>query len=372
MTLDLVPRVAARQRAGRGDRRHGVLLRARLGHRRSGTRRCPLDRDGGPGCLRAEIGGAGRPRPAEGPGAWPRRCSDSRGRRRPLAAAFFTGASPPTPGRGYGVSRCSRQATRRSRAGIRSRWPARRPKPPARAWATPRSAGSRLQGPMPHTAAEAAAHAITRSRGCAASPTSGPSSSRSVAGAGAGHAAPTARRAQLAAAIYAFSLSALLGVSALYHRVNWRPAARRWMRRLDHTMIFVLIAGTYTPFALLVLHGTMAQVVLIAVWACAGAGAVLNLIWWDAPKPVTAAVYLSTGWIAVLAFPQLWAGLGPVGFGLLVARRRPLHGRRRRLRAPPPRSAPRGLRLPRDLPPAGDRRGGLPVRRDRDLRAAHG
>jgi hemolysin III len=125
-------------------------------------------------------------------------------------------------------------------------------------------------------------------------------------------------KATLAAAIYAFSLSALLGVSALYHRVNWRPAARRWMRRLDHTMIFVLIAGTYTPFALLVLHGAVAEIVLVAVWACAAAGLVLNLVWWDAPKPVTAAVYLSTGWIAVLAFPQLWDGLGPVGFGLIL------------------------------------------------------
>jgi hemolysin III len=125
-------------------------------------------------------------------------------------------------------------------------------------------------------------------------------------------------KATIAAAIYAFSLSALLGVSALYHRVDWRPTARRWMRRLDHTMIFVLIAGTYTPFALLVLHGTLAEVVLVAVWASAAAGMVLNLIWWDAPKPVTAAVYLSTGWIAVLAFPQLWSGLGPIGFGLVL------------------------------------------------------
>jgi hemolysin III len=124
--------------------------------------------------------------------------------------------------------------------------------------------------------------------------------------------------ATIAAGIYAFSLSALLGVSALYHRINWRPAARRWMRRLDHTMIFVLIAGTYTPFALLVLHGDLARVVLIAVWVMAGAGTVLNLLWWNAPKQVTAAVYISTGWVAVLAVPQLWNGLGPIGFGLIV------------------------------------------------------
>ena len=123
---------------------------------------------------------------------------------------------------------------------------------------------------------------------------------------------------RIAAAIYAFSLSGLLGVSALYHRITWRPAARRWMRRLDHTMIFVLIAGTYTPFALLVLHGDLARFVLIGVWVMAGAGTVLNLLWWNAPKAVTAAVYISTGWIAILAFPQLWDGLGPIGFGLIV------------------------------------------------------
>ena len=60
------------------------------------------------------------------------------------------------------------------------------------------------------------------------------------------------------------------------------------------------------------------SVVLIAVWAFAAAGVILNLAWWNAPKPVTAAVYLSTGWIAVVAFPQLWEGLGPVGFGLVA------------------------------------------------------
>src|SRR4051794_37810876 len=66
-------------------------------------------------------------------------------------------------------------------------------------------------------------------------------------------------KATLAVTIYAVSLSALFGTSALYHRVEWtRPSRRQWMRRLDHSMIFFLIAGTYTPFALLVLHGTLA------------------------------------------------------------------------------------------------------------------
>src|SRR5215211_7204787 len=75
-------------------------------------------------------------------------------------------------------------------------------------------------------------------------------------------------RATLAAAIYAGSLILLLGTSALYHRVNWkRPLARAWMRRLDHAMIVLLIAGTVTPFALLVREGPLATALLIAVWA---------------------------------------------------------------------------------------------------------
>src|SRR5580704_19252198 len=74
-------------------------------------------------------------------------------------------------------------------------------------------------------------------------------------------------RARVAATIYAVAVSGLLGTSALYHRVTWRPAARRWMRRLDHSMIFVLIAGTYTPVALLALKGTLANVILIVLWA---------------------------------------------------------------------------------------------------------
>jgi hemolysin III len=126
-------------------------------------------------------------------------------------------------------------------------------------------------------------------------------------------------RATLAVAIYAVSLSALFGTSALYHRVNWRrPNVRRWMRRLDHTMIFLLIAGTYTPFALLVLHGTLATAILIAVWTGALAGTIVEMIWIDAPKWVTAIIYLQLGWVAIVAFPELWSELG-VGGTALVA-----------------------------------------------------
>ena len=90
---------------------------------------------------------------------------------------------------------------------------------------------------------------------------------------------------RLAATIYAASVAALFGVSALYHRITWASAAaRRWMRRLDHSVIFVLIAGTYTPFALLVLDGPLATVILVVVWAGALGGILLKLVWIDAPK----------------------------------------------------------------------------------------
>jgi hemolysin III len=118
-------------------------------------------------------------------------------------------------------------------------------------------------------------------------------------------------RARLAVAVYGLSVAALFGTSALYHRVDWRTlGARRWMRRLDHTMIFVLIAGTYTPFSLLVLPGTLGLVILIAVWSAALAGAVFKLVWIDAPGWLGAATYISIGWIAVIAVPELVDRLG--------------------------------------------------------------
>jgi hemolysin III len=125
--------------------------------------------------------------------------------------------------------------------------------------------------------------------------------------------------ARVAIAAYAVSLSALFGVSALYHRVDWRrPEVRRWMRRLDHTMIFLLIAGTVTPFALLVLDGPLATALLIAVWTGAAAGAIVELVWIDAPKGVSAAVYIAVGMIGAIGFPAIVAEAGIVA-GLLIA-----------------------------------------------------
>ena len=126
-------------------------------------------------------------------------------------------------------------------------------------------------------------------------------------------------RATLAAAIYAVSVAGLFGASALYHRINWASAAaRRWMRRLDHSMIFILIAGTYTPFALLSLDGTIATVILVTVWAGALAGIVMKLFWIDAPKWLVALTYVLLGWVAAVAVPQLLGEIG-VTATLLVA-----------------------------------------------------
>jgi hemolysin III len=126
-------------------------------------------------------------------------------------------------------------------------------------------------------------------------------------------------RARLAVAVYALSVAALFGTSALYHRVDWRRlGARRCMRRLDHTMIFVLIAGSYTPFGLLVLRGTVAAVILITAWSAALAGAVFKLLWIDAPGWLTASVYVAIGWIAMIALPQLVDGLGIAAVGVLA------------------------------------------------------
>ena len=127
-------------------------------------------------------------------------------------------------------------------------------------------------------------------------------------------------RATVAAAIYAVSVAGLFGSSALYHRITWASAAaRRWMRRLDHSMIFVLIAGTYTPFALLALKGTLATAILVAVWAGAAAGVVMKLVWIDAPKWVVALTYVLLGWVAVAAFPQLYDAVGLTGVAMVAS-----------------------------------------------------
>ena len=111
--------------------------------------------------------------------------------------------------------------------------------------------------------------------------------------------------------VYAAALAAMFGASALYHRLQWRSAAKRlWARRLDHSMIFVFIAGTYTPFALLRFEGRTQWLVLILVWLGAALGLVLELVWLDSPRWLSTVAYLLVGWVGVLTIPQLFTGAG--------------------------------------------------------------
>jgi hemolysin III len=135
--------------------------------------------------------------------------------------------------------------------------------------------------------------------------------------------AASAGSTRLVATIYALAVSGLLGTSALYHRVTWGPTARRWMRRLDHSMIFVLIAGTYTPVAVIALSGSLARAILIAVWAGAAVGVVFKLVWIDAPKWLFAVVYIALGWVSVAVFGELpgaigWLGVAGLALGGLL------------------------------------------------------
>lgn len=123
----------------------------------------------------------------------------------------------------------------------------------------------------------------------------------------------------LAVAIYVVSLCALFGTSALYHRVNWKSVkSRMLMRRLDHSMIFLLIAGTVTPFALLNMSGTWSTAILVAVWSAAAIGIVIELIWINSPKWVSAVMYVAVGWIGAVAFPHIVGSAG-IWAGLLIA-----------------------------------------------------
>ena len=122
-----------------------------------------------------------------------------------------------------------------------------------------------------------------------------------------------------AAAVFAASVAACFGASALYHRVTWGPDARLWMRRADHAGVYLLIAGTYTPVSLLVLEGAWRPVVLTIVWAGAVAAIVLKFVWVEGPKWLAAAIGIALGWVAVVALPQLIARLEPAALILLVA-----------------------------------------------------
>jgi hemolysin III len=126
-------------------------------------------------------------------------------------------------------------------------------------------------------------------------------------------------RAMLASAMYAFSLSALFGVSALYHRGAWTARAERRMQRLDHSMIYVLIAGSATPFGLLTLSGTLATTLLAIVWGGAAVGIVMKLFWIDHPRWLSPVLYMVLGWAGVVMLPELVDQIGWAPASLLLA-----------------------------------------------------
>ena len=117
--------------------------------------------------------------------------------------------------------------------------------------------------------------------------------------------------------VYVLAMSGLFGVSALFHRPTWRPNVRKWLRRVDHSMIFVAIAGSYTAVAGLALEGTLRVVVLALVWGGTAAGIALKFAWIDAPKGLSAGLYVGIGWAVIFALPALLHALGWVGLSLL-------------------------------------------------------
>lgn len=130
--------------------------------------------------------------------------------------------------------------------------------------------------------------------------------------------APSAGAA-VALSIYVVSIALLFGVSAAFHLITWSPAARRRMRRADHSTIFIAIAGTYTAVAGLALSGWPRVAILCVAWLGAIAGITLRQVWLDAPKWAVAVPYVVVGWCALLVVPQLLHALGGLGFALLVA-----------------------------------------------------
>lgn len=123
--------------------------------------------------------------------------------------------------------------------------------------------------------------------------------------------------ARLASLVYSLSLVAMFSVSALYHRPQWGMRARRWMRRLDHSTIFLLIAGTFTPFGLLALEGRERTMLLAFAWGGATLGILQALFWVHAPRLITALLYLALGWGVLPSLRALYPQLGVAGLLLL-------------------------------------------------------
>ncbi|MCT9930905.1 hemolysin III family protein [Planotetraspora sp. A-T 1434] len=124
-------------------------------------------------------------------------------------------------------------------------------------------------------------------------------------------------QARLASVVYAITSGLLFGVSAAYHRGRLSPRVAEVLRRLDHANIYLVIAGTYTPFAVLALDGIARVAVLSVIWTGALAGVLFRVLWLRAPRWLYTALYLGLGWTAVFVMPQLFSGAG-LAAGILV------------------------------------------------------
>ncbi|GMV39730.1 MAG: hypothetical protein AMXMBFR64_14460 [Myxococcales bacterium] len=124
-------------------------------------------------------------------------------------------------------------------------------------------------------------------------------------------------RATVGAAIYLGSISFLFGASALYHVPMWTPRARRWLRRLDHAAIFLLVAGSYTPIAMLALTPERGARMLLIIWVGAAAGLLQSLLWVHAPRPVSVAIYATLAFAFVVDGTAIFEGLGALGTVLI-------------------------------------------------------
>ena len=126
-------------------------------------------------------------------------------------------------------------------------------------------------------------------------------------------------RARFAAAVFAATVAAMFGVSAPYHRVTWSPAWRPRLRRLDHATIYALIAGTYTPFGLLVLEGAWRAAVLAIVWTGAALAIAQKVVWPSASKWIAAGLGIGLGWVGIVAIPQIIDNAGLAASLLVLA-----------------------------------------------------
>ena len=125
--------------------------------------------------------------------------------------------------------------------------------------------------------------------------------------------------ARVGALVFALSLVGVFGTSAAYHRIHWSPRGKRWMKRMDHSMIFVLIAGTYTPCVLLVFHGAWRATGLAVVWAIAAVGILFKMVRIDGFKAVGGTLYITLGWLAVIGLPQIFRHMQPAAIALMFA-----------------------------------------------------